>query len=176
MKKRGVFIILLLFIPGLLFMNYIGVFTSVVVEEKVMGPYQLVFKEHRGEYKFAGAVIAEAFKVVGAENANQGRGFGWYYDDPKTTRKDSLRSDAGILFAGAFKDSVPVGFSIKEFSLQKCLVVEYPNRNFLSVHNGIAKVYPKLFKYAAAKNYKKAAVLEIYEEKKIIYLMPVKAE
>lgn len=173
--KKGIFIILALFIPGLFFLNYIGVFTRVKIEEKFMGPFQLVYKEHIGEYKYTGAIIGEVFKTFGTQK-NDGKGFGIYLDDPKKTKKENLRSEAGVLL---IKDSVGIvagDLKLKRFPLQKCLVVEYPNKNFLSVYAGIAKVYPKLFKYIEKKGYKKVPVMEIYEEKKIIYVMPLQKQ
>ncbi len=173
MKKKSILIILLLFIPGLLFLNYLGVFTQVKIEEKMMGPFQMVYKEHKGEYKYTGAIIETVYKNIGSENMDGSRGFGIYFDDPKTTKKENLRSEAGVILKSQIIDSIGIGMKHKEFPLQRCVVTEYPNKNFLSIYTGIAKVYPKLFKYMETKGYKKEPVMEIYEEKEIIYVMPI---
>ncbi len=173
MKKKGILIILVLFIPGLLFLNYIGVFTRVKIREKMVGPFQMVYKEQKGEYKFTGAIIASVYKSIKAENLPGSRGFGMYYDNPKITKKEDLRSDAGVILNNAIEDTNRNGFLRKEFPLQKCVLIEYPNKNFLSVYTGMAKVYPKLFDYVVTNGYKKVPVMEIYEESKIIYLMPL---
>jgi DNA gyrase inhibitor GyrI len=173
MVKKSLFLILLLFIPGLLFLNYIGVFTKTVFKEQMTGPYSLVYKEHLGEYKYAGNTIHEVGALLVKNGIKDGTNFGLFYDDPKKTKKENLRCDAGILFKTALKIKLPEGLKWKEFPLQNCLIIEYPNKNFLSVYTGIAKVYPKLFKYAAEKGFKKAPVMEVYEANKIVYVMPL---
>jgi hypothetical protein len=171
MKKNTVFILLLLVIPGLLFLNYIGVFIRVKVTEKTMGPYYLVYKNHVGEYKFAGQTIAEVRNLLLKNGYKPENSFGIYYDDPKKTKIENLRSKVGWLVNAPFSDTLLTDLHYIGLPKQNYIYVEYPNRNFLSIYSGIAKVHPKLYKYAKDQEYKKSPVMEIYTADKIIYLM-----
>jgi DNA gyrase inhibitor GyrI len=173
MKRKSLFILILLFVPGLMFLNYIGVFTSIRIEESQMGPYHVVFKKQTGAYKFAGNTILEVKNALVNTGIALNNSFGIFYDDPKINKETTLKYDAGYIVPQNFKDTTGAGLQMQDLPRKKCLKVVYPNKNFLSIYSGIAKVYPKLFKKAQAMGYRKRPVMEIYESDNILYLMPL---
>ena len=173
MKKKSLLLLLLLFVPGLLFLNYIGVFTSIKVEVMQMGPYQIVYKKKSGAYKFSGSTILEVKTALTKKGIVTGNAFGIFYDDPKITREAALKYDAGFIVPTPIQDTTGSGLQSNLLKKTTCVMAAYPNQNFLSVYSGMAKVYPKIFKKAKELGYSKRPVMEIYEADKIIYLMPL---
>ena len=96
-----------------------------------------------------------------------------FYNDPKITKEKLLKYDAGFILQLALQDTTGTGLQVRDFPKISCLTASYPNKNFLSVYSGIAKVYPKLYKKAKEMGYGKRPVMEIYAADKIIYLMPL---
>ena len=107
------------------------------------------------------------------------KGFGIYYDDPKKTNAEDLRSDVGYILNKKDYKYIPrlkKSFNIKMFARKKCMVIEFPFRNSFSVYLGILLVYPALESYIKEKKYRSGPVMEIYDKpnKKILYIAPIR--
>ncbi len=163
------------------YMGYLGFFNSVDFTIREMGPYQLVYREHRGDYSGTGVIQKEIYKaLLNDEKIRTTRGFGIYYDDPRQVKKENLRSIAGcILEEKDYQniESLKKKYSIMEFHKTRAVVTEFPFRGRGSILAGVLKVYPRLDEYTKERGYAPAPVMEIYNvpEKKIIYIMPIRA-
>jgi len=111
------------------------------------------------------------------DNIETFRGFGIYYDDPKTTPGEELRSIAGCILEPADTSrikSLSGKYAIMEIPEKLYVTSEIPFRSQLSVFAGIVKVYPALKKYMKDKGYAQVPAMEIYDSNKtIIYLFEV---
>lgn len=167
--------LLVLSILVLGWLYYMGVFAPVKVEEKVMGPYTLAYSSFVGEYKETGKVFQKVYDTLKAASIETTDGIGVYYDDPKTTPKDKLRSDCGAVISQ--KDAAKASKLLKVMTLkkEKSVVVEFPIKNMFSYMIGPMKVYPVLSKYAQDKGYKAGTTFELYEMnmKNIYFVMQI---
>jgi len=171
-------IFLLLLIGVVIFLNYIGFFSKIVIEEKQMGPFILVYGEHKGDYKGTAKIQDDIYYSLLNDNKIETfKGFGIYYDDPKKVPTEELRSIAGCILEKSDYKKIETlkerGFKIKEIIKQNSIVVEFPFKNTFSIIAGIMKVYPKFEEYIEKNNLTKNEMMEIYDNpsKKIIYLM-----
>lgn len=173
------FIVVVLLIILVVTSFNLGLFVSVSIKEKVMGPFKLVYKEHIGPYKETGKIQNEIYySLLNEKNIETYKGFGIYYDDPQDTPQNELRSKSGCILEEKDYDKIHQlenDYNLMEFEKQKFIYTEFPYKSKLSIVMGIFKVYPKIEKYVKEKGYKKREVMEIYNvpNKKIIYLMPI---
>ena len=157
---------------------YLSVFASIDVKEKKIGPLKLIYKEYIGPYKETGQIQDEVYySLLNEEKIETYKGFGIYYDDPKTTPDSELRSKSGCILEEKDYDKLDrleEDYDLMELGDQKYIYAEFPFKSKLSIMLGVFKVYPQLDRYLEEKGYEKKEVMEIYDipNKKIIYLMP----
>ena len=184
LKKVLLSLSVLLFLV-FIFLIYLGAFKQVEIKEQAMGPYYLVYQENTGSYTPTGKIIEKVFNELQEKKIDGTKGFGIFYDDPKTTEKSIQRSEAGCVVSREDYNKLTQtdSLKLKEFKEQKCLVATFPYRNFLSIYLGILKVYPafnnKLEELKIKRTYgfeiydKKTYGFEIYDKKTITYIMPL---
>lgn len=175
---KTLIIIVLVLVAGLAgFLIYSGALHSVKIEEREIGPYTLLYKDQRGPYQQTGKSIQEICTALKAYNITPDRGFGIFYDDPKTVKREDLRSEAGIILNlnDAPKiEPLKAHYKLREYPRQRSMVAEFPFRNRLSILIGVFRVYPAMVKYANEKGYPMNASLEIYDlGKTITYTIPI---
>ncbi|MFA4844310.1 MAG: hypothetical protein WC632_05090 [Candidatus Margulisiibacteriota bacterium] len=175
--KWFLIVVLIVIAAVLSFLWYLGVFSTLKVSEREMGPFTIAYKHYVGEYKDTGKVFMEvsnAMKDLGLEVSNKSDSLGIYYDNPATVAKDKLRSDCGIVIAGKDLAKAPAllkkGLKVMTIGKKPCVVAEFPIRNVMSFMVGPAKGYPALAKYAAQKNHKAGRMYEFYDMKNNLIL------
>jgi len=157
---------------------YYGLFAPVVFEEKEMGPYMLVYEKHLGEYKKTASIVDRiSSKLLGEEGVFAGKGFGLFYDNPKTVETANLRSIAGCIVENVPDDKIKRlkdNFLVAEFPEAQCIVAELPYKGYISIILGTLRAYPKLAEYMQAHQYTMVPVMEIYDKpnSKIFYVVP----
>lgn len=152
---------------------YYGAFTPVVISEKKMGPFQLVYEKHIGDYKESGTVIDRVYQNLKNDSVETARGFGLYYDDPAQVETAKLRSIVGCIpdDTGKVRELMQK-YNVREYPASNCVVAEFPYRGTISIILGIIKVYPVLGKYMNDKSYAGGPIMEIYDPagKKVYYI------
>lgn len=172
--------VLLVLLFGLLV--YYEAFSQVVISEKTIEPFWLVYETHIGAYRKSVTVMDKIYyDLLNKESIETTRGFGLYYDDPKTTAKESLRSIAGCILENCHEgkiEELKKTYKIKQFLSSESVVVEFPYYGKLSVLVGIFKVYPKLNEYIKAKGYPQVPIMEVYDapQKRIRYVASIHLE
>ncbi|SKC62929.1 hypothetical protein [Maledivibacter halophilus] len=174
-----ILIALLVIIVGIiLFLNYVGFFSKIVIEEKKMGPYVLVYEEHKGDYKGTRKIQDNIYdSLLNKYGIETFKGFGVYYDDPKKVSKEELRSIAGCILEESDYNSIKKlkesNFKVTEIPKQNSIAVEFPFKNAFSVFIGIMKVYPEINKFVEKNGLNQKEIMEVYDvpAKKIIYIM-----
>lgn len=159
---------------------YIGFFKTITVEEKEMGPYQLVAVEHYGDYAETGKIQDSLYYELLDDGIETLKGFGIYYDNPNQTDKptEELYSIVGCVLEKKDYDKAKQlsdKYRIMTMGRTKSMVAEFPYHNSLSVIAGIYKVYPELNEHLQKQNYKPQPAMEIYDipNNKIIYIMAI---
>lgn len=149
-----------------IFLIYLGAFSSVTVSEQEMGPYHLVYRDCKGDYSQTGKIIEKTAKALTQEGANLLRACGVYYDDPRKVKKEDLRSEVGFLVAepDLVKFTASTSFKTKTLPLQTYVTAEFPFKNMLSIYVGIFKVYPKLTQFAGERGYPPGPMMELYDQ------------
>lgn len=160
---------------------WIGLFDTATVQTTYEGGYTLVGKEYTGSYSNAGKNMADVTAQLNREGAKYTRGFGVYYDNPRNTPPEQLRSFVGGILDEKDSTMAPQlrekGFKVESMQRGQALVVSLPLRTNLTYIIGTMKAYPALNKYLQEKNLKSAgAAMEIYDGKQIVYIMPLRKE
>lgn len=175
--KTFLTIIVSLIIISLAIIWYSGAFASIKVFETVEGGYFVAGHEFTGSYSKTGKFISEVDAKLKELGVNCSKGFGIYYDDPKTTPEEKCKSFVGDIIENKDISKIPelksAGFKVDSIPKSKAIAAEFPARTFLSYMIGPVKVYPMLSKYLIKNNYKATYSLEIYNmtEQKITFIM-----
>ncbi len=171
-------VIVFIIIGIVLFLFYLGFFSKIIIEEKEMGPFVLIYEDHKGDYKWTAKIQNDIYySLLNEYKIETFKGFGIYYDNPKKVPVNELRSIAGCILEKWDYNKIiylkEKSFKIKEIPIQNSIVVEFPYKNSFSIIAGIIKVYPKIEQYIQDNNLKTNEIMEIYDvpSNKIIYLM-----
>ena len=170
-------LVIILLIVGYLY--YLGLFSKVEFKESNIGPFLVVYDTHLGDYSKVGPVMDKVYKSLKNDGIVTSRGFGMYYDDPKTVPADKLRSEVGsIIEEKDIKILSKFGKKYKSKIIKKSdvIIAEFPFKNQLSIIVGVIKVYPVMSSYIKGKNLKMAPIIEIYDmpNQKILYIMQIR--
>lgn len=179
--KFSTLIAVLLLASGAFF-YYMGVFDNLSIREERKGPYTFAYAEHKGPYSGVGKTMDELDSKLRASGFNSRDGIGIYYNDPKTTPKEELRSDVGSIITDV--DSYKIDenrdkFNFKTLPVRDYVIAEFPIRNSLSYMFGPMKAYPAIKKYMEAKGLSFSNEgIEIYDmsAKKIYFLVRAKSQ
>lgn len=147
---------------------YLGMFSTVAVVEKEMGPYTMVYESFVGPYAQSGQVFERLYKSLKADGIEAEDGIGIYYDDPRKVPANQLRSDcACVLTPDQVVKAQSLGpkYRFKTIERSASLVVEFPIRNAMSYMIAPMKTYPALAQAAKAKGYTTGAPYEYYTMK-----------
>ncbi|TFH43296.1 MAG: hypothetical protein E4G96_01515, partial [Chrysiogenales bacterium] len=153
--KKTLIVIAALAIGLFGFIAYSGIFHTVTVSEKAIGPFTMVLKAHKGSYYGTGDVFKEVAKSLNAFiDPEKLLAVGIYYDDPAKVKAEELRSECGFILG---RDdltkivSLRKSFIIKAFPKTTCMVGEFPIKTPLSYMIGPSRAYPKLSEYIQEK-------------------------
>jgi len=177
--KNFLIVLIAVIIILLSFLAYMGVFSTISIEEKTMGPFTYAYIEHIGPYSGVGEPMAELYEKMEAADFNSTDGIGIYYDDPKKTPAAELRSEVGSIIAPEDIDKIEKNsdkFSFNTIEEKKYLVAEFPIKNIMSYMLGPMKVYPAFNEYLVAKDIEVPTKgIEYYDmtNKQILFMMEI---
>jgi effector-binding domain-containing protein len=145
------------------FMWYLGGFKPVTIQEKIVGPLKLLYKEHVGPYHKVAPTIIEMETWAKAHDVDCHKTFGQYLDDPRAIEEGRLRARVGCVVDDlSAKVLADLGTDIH--------VEDIPEHNYVtalfegSPGIGPMKVYPKVDEYLEAKKASLSGpVIEVYE-------------
>lgn len=147
---------------------YLGLFNSVTIEKATAGPYQIACLDHIGPYKDIVKKIQGVKKLLDEQKVTYVDACGIYYDDPKSTPSDKLRSKGGFLIEGDVKVEILEKLNVPK---QEVVIAK------IKAHPAIApiKVYPKINKWLSANNFiVTGPCVEIYHKNGIVEVqMPI---
>ena len=181
MKILGIIVIIIavIAIVSLMVLARYGLFYSVSIPEKNVGPYLLVYKTHVGDYKSVGPIIGELYSdLKNSYSIEATKGFGLYYDNPQQVDKAKLRSIVGCIVEGRSVEDlkkVTSKYGVKEYPSSKSVVAEFPYKGKMSILIGVFKIYPKLASYIKEHKYTQTPIMELYDQpnKRIEYISSI---
>ncbi len=174
-----IIIIAVIVIVSLIVLARYGLFHSVSISEKTVGPYLLVYKSHIGDYKGVAPIIGEIYNdLKNNYSVEATKGFGLYYDNPQEVDKAKLRSIVGCIVGGKSVEelrNLSNKYGVKEYPSSKSVVAEFPYKGKISIVVGIFKVYPKLALYIKEHKYTQTPIMEVYDRpsKRIEYISSI---
>ncbi len=169
MRISGIIVIVIAVIAVvcLIVLARYGLFSSVNISEKNVGPYLLVYKMHIGDYKNVAPIVGELYNDLKNNYSIEAmKGFGLYYDNPQEVDKAKLRSIVGCIVEGrSVEDLKKVSnkYGVKEYPSSKSVVAEFPYKGKISIFIGIFKVYPELASYIKEHKYPQTPIMELYD-------------
>lgn len=178
--------ILLFIIAGILILLaglyvYLGGFRKVNTTVRYEGGELLVYEDIKGDYKQSAAVMDKVYyALLNDYQIETTKGFGIYYDDPQTTAKEELRSEAGCILEEEHTehyDDISNRFKMTGFPEDRYILAEFPYKTKASVMMSVFKVYPALNNYAKQNGWSlDTPVMEIYDipNHKILYRKEIK--
>ncbi len=179
--KYFLYILLALVIIVLVLAWYLGMFSKYEVTEREVGPNTVAYAEFVGPYAKTGPVMNQVRDDLVAEDIKPTSGFGLYFDNPKTTPKEELRSEVGSIIAPediAKLTQSGEKYKVKTIEKKNSLVLEFPYKNMLSFMIGPMKAYSVMEKYMAEKGIEwteDMSTMEIYDikNKMITYIVGI---
>ena len=154
---------------------FYGGFKTVSAEKIECGGETLVYKKMTGDYAQSGTVSTQVYQKLKEDyGIETTKGFGIFYDNPKTVQKDALRSDVGCILDSNFDklEALKSNFEVSQYPIKDYLVAEFPYKGMPSIILGVMKVYPTLNDYTDENGYElDTPVMEIWDipNKKITY-------
>lgn len=175
-----IFFILVSFISFFLLGWYSGLFAKTSVEIRQTGPFVIAYVDVKGEYSET-ANIQDSLNIRlwedGIENYQT---FGMFYDDPKNTPVENLRSKVGCVIHPDYISKIKKltsKYRVLTIEKQTSAVVELSYKNAFSVYAGIYKAYPALKDYCTENGYIANPIIEIAEKpNKLFFIMPLTAK
>ena len=156
---------------------YAGVFDKADVALRDAGPYNLIYREHKGPYKDVQIAQYDVFRFLKEKRSMAPqRGFAIFYSNPRKKNPGELRSAGGYI-TDSLLSGVPVPYVAEVFPKTACIVGEFPYRSFMSLMTGSMKFYPEMLMLLAKQKREAAGpFMEIYNvpAKKILYIAPLK--
>lgn len=174
---------LVLLFFAIAFAGYAGVFRSVDVVRKEMGPFTFVYEDYVGPMQNVRPVFQRVESRLKELNVERLQGMGVYFDDPGVVAPEKLRSQCGALV-----DRSAVGrveelqtaypdLKLRQLPQSQALVVEFPLRTMFSYMIGPRKAYPALRAALKAQGLTQVGeAIELYDEKLslILFILPVR--
>lgn len=160
----------------ILILAYYGAFAKIKVKVEPHDSNYIVYKPVTGSYKQSGIVSDEVYyDLLNNYGVETYKGIGLYFDDPKDTATEDLRSEIGcVLESTQISDleEIKDKYNTKKLSEGNYPTVQFPYKGKLSVIFGLLKVYPALNKFKEDnKEYQNSYIIETWDipNKKIIY-------
>lgn len=150
------------------YLVYMGAFLPIPIEEKMVGPFNFLYKEINGkDFSLIGKTtkeIAEELKQHNFTNLKPMQIF--YPDEEKRLAEIGFIVQEKVNNLGSIKSkTIPSTF---------CMTTTFPWRNSLSFIFGFMKVDPTLQNTRKANNYSKTEAIVLLNEDTIHYLQPVR--
>jgi AraC family transcriptional regulator len=156
---------------------YAGVLDKIDVSQADAGPYNLIYRQHKGPYGGVRAVVYDVSRYLTEKRSIAPRkGFAVFYDNPRTKKQEELRSIGGYITDSLLAD-VAAPYVAAVFPKAQSIVGIFPLRSFMSPLTGPMKFYPKMAELLVQKKREAAGpVMEIYDvaARKILYIAPLK--
>jgi hypothetical protein len=176
MRIIGIIIIILFaFFLGVSF--YAGMFDKLSLEVAEVGPYPIVFREHKGSYDGVKFALHDVYRYLKTRRMQwTTRGIAVFYDNPQTVKTQDFRSIAGCV-TDTLLTNLATPYKSQILPKTRAVVGTFLIRSFLSNYTGTQKYYSTKDNFARENKLALAGpVIELYDmgARRILYIAPVK--
>lgn len=176
MRIIGIIIIVLFaFFLGTSF--YAGMFDKLSLEIAEVGPYPIVYREHKGPYDGVKFALHDVYQYLKTRRMQwTTKGIGIFYDDPQTVKPQDLRSIAGYV-TDTLLTNLAAPYKSQILPKTRAIVGTFRIRSFLSNFTGTEKYYSAKADFAKKNNLVLAGpVIELFDmgARRVFYIAPVK--
>lgn len=122
------------------------------VVERPLGPFTMVYKAVRGNYRNTGQAMMDVCKVMEKLGIAGGQGVGFYYDVPGRTADKDLRSIGGSVVKTELTEAQAEALKKEGMGVfrlatpLRTYATSFPWRTMISIFMGISKSYAALHK------------------------------
>jgi hypothetical protein len=178
MFKRIGIIVIAIFVVILSIYAYYGGFKKIQITTESHGSFYGASVKHTGDYREIGGAMTKLDKKMRLKGIEATKGFGIYFDNPKTTAIENRRAIAGSIIAETdIEKVVELGDSVDLVEVPELTgyTARFPYKGFLSFIVAVMKVYPELSQICEADGFEIVTpTLEIYDMKggEIVFIVP----
>ena len=169
MKKPLLIVVAIIVIALAVLAAYMGVFTSVQVEERMLGPFTLVYREmNANNLKLVGEITDSLSAILAAKKIESRKPLDVFYPDG--------HAEIGFAVEGYIPEQIafPADVAkVRTISAQQCMAVTFPWRNPLSFIVGYMKVDPALAKHRKERGYAQSEAYSLNNGDTITYFQPI---
>ena len=169
MKKNMLLIAFVLVIAVIVFIWYMGVFQSIVIEERDRVPYILVYQEMTGnDMKQVGEITTKLDKLLTEHGITHRKPLDVFFPDNKAEIGFAVENSSSNQLRALGEQT-----KIREIPVQHYMVSHFPWRIKMSFIVGYLKVDPALKKYRSEHNYKTVEAYALNSGNTIDYMQPI---
>ena len=170
-------IVIVLIVFGIIIavLRFFGCFYKINLKTVNSGGEILIYENVTGAYNQASKISNKVYyELLNNYKIETFKGFGIYYDNPKTVEQNKLRSEVGCIgenIDNKTLEKIKEQFQVKNLPIENYLAAEFPFKGFPSIIIGMIKAYPIIEKYIIEKGFEDGPIMEIYDvqNKKIMY-------
>jgi AraC family transcriptional regulator len=170
-------IIIVLFVIFLGTSFYAGMFDKLSLEIAEVGPYPIVYREHKGPYDGVRFTLHDVYRYLKTRRMQwTSKGIGIFYDDQQNVKPQDLRSIAGCV-TDTLLTNLDTPYKSQVLPKTGAIVGTFRVRSFLSNFTGTEKFYSVKDLFAKENSLQLAGpVIELYDmgARRIYYIAPVK--
>lgn len=167
------YVLLILLSLLLLFLYYMGVFTSLSFQDAKLGPLKIFYLEYQGEYSKIGPIFGRVSRDI-APYFKFAKLFGLYFDAPnEVVNPRQTRAIVGVILNSGENPKLEEGFAKDyihykkaELPIVEAVKTTFPYRNSLT-YMLFGKIYREIARFVKRKYGKNAArtqtaIMEVY--------------
>jgi multidrug efflux pump subunit AcrB len=169
MKKIMLLIAFVLVVAVIVFVWYMGVFQSIVIEEQDQGPFTLVYQEMTGnDMKQVGEITTKLDKLLTEHGITHRKPLDVFFPDNKAEIGFAVENSSPSQLIALGEQT-----KVREIPVQRYMVSHFPCHNKMSFIVGYMKVEPALKKYRSEHNNKTVEAYALNNGDTIDYMQPV---
>ena len=153
---------------------YLGAFARIRIEERVVGPYSLIYREMRGaDLGQVGAITTELDSLLQKNGVIERRPFDVFYPQNGQPSEIGFVLTTEVAAQTLARIASTANVKVREIPKQRALVARFPWKSRLSFLLGYEKIDPALRAYRQKAGYKDAPAYALNEGRTIAYMQPV---
>jgi hypothetical protein len=172
-----VIIITVLFIFFLGVSFYAGMFDKLSLEIAEVGPYPIIYREHKGPYDGVKFALHDVYRHLKTKRMQwTTKGIAVFYDNPQTVKAQDLHSIAGCI-TDTVLTNLDTPYKSQIMPKTRAIVGTFHIRSFLSNYTGTQKYYSAKESFARENKVVLAGpVIELFDmgARRVFYIAPVK--
>ena len=175
MKRKMIYIIIGVIVIIFAYYTYLGGFYNIHIRDEKAGGETIVYKEVTGDYNKITPVTDEVYYyLLNEKNIETYKGFGYFYNNPRSVEKEKLRADAGCIIEPKDVERITgldAKYKVRILPVCNVVTAELPFRGSMTILMGYLRVFPAIDRYRKKHALGDGPVMTIVDVpgKKVIY-------